>query len=251
MARSAACKDFILHVKNVALLVFFVSSLFTVIEGSCDDCKDYQTCCGDVCIDGSSCYCSSDWDCSGGERCCSDACVNGSNCLGQTCSTDSDCSSGGSCCGMKCKYGYDCIGQPCSSNADCGSYEYCCGDTCGYHDCSVDDAVWIILGSIFGSLFFILAIFLCVYRRRRPAYGRVLEGQRVITSTTITNPPYLGQSPPSYQQGYPYYPPPQYVQYPPYTDGTTKASEPPPPYSGAPEGRSGGVSSAQNNYGAV
>ncbi|XP_078371298.1 uncharacterized protein LOC144654935 [Oculina patagonica] len=263
MAKFTASQHFILYVKNAALLLLVVLSLFTLTEGWCSGCEDDQICCGEVCIYGSKCSgysCSSEWDCSTGETCCNNVCVNGTNCLGQYCSSSSDCSSGEDCCSMKCKSGYGCIGQSCSTNSDCGStggvYEYCCGGECGYHDCSFDVAVWIILGSIFGTLFLIIMISLCVffaYRRRRPAYGRIIEGQRVVSATTVTqsNPPYFGEFPPSYQQGYAYYPPPQYVQYPPYNAGSTKSSEPPPPYSGAPEGRSGGVSTTQNNYGAV
>ena len=261
MAQSTPSQNFLRRFKNAALLVLFVSSLFVdITKGRCIGCGDGQTCCENVCIYGSNClgyYCSSALDCATGENCCNSACVNGTSCLGQTCSSDSDCGfNEGPCCSSICTSGYDCVGEPCTTNADCGRYEYCCGDTCTFVDCSADDVMWVILGSTFGTVFVILAVSLCVgfsYRRRRPAYGRVIEGQRVIIATTVTetNPPYHGQALPSYQEGYPYYPPPQYVQYPPYNVGSTKSSEPPPPYSGAPEGRSVGVAATQNNYGAV
>ncbi|KAJ7388837.1 hypothetical protein OS493_035395 [Desmophyllum pertusum] len=255
MAKATATKDFVPFVRNVVLLLLFASSLLTIADGySCDGCEDNQVCCDGACIDGSSCFgysCSSIFDCTNGESCCHNDCVNGSDCLGEFCTTDSDCSFDEGCCSLKCKQGYGCVGLSCSTDFDCGSFESCCAGTCSFSDCT-DFVVWPVLGSLFGSLFLIFAITLCVYygRRRRPAYGRGIGGQRILTGTT-TNPPYLGQYPPSYQQGYPYYPPPQYVQYPPHNAGTTKSSEPPPPYSGAPEGNPGGVYAPQNTYGAV
>ena len=68
---------------------------------------------------------------------------------------------------------------------------------------------------------------------------------------TETNLPYLGQALPSYQEGYLYYPPAQYMQYPPYNVGLTTPCEPLPPYSGATEGKSGGVTAMQSKYGVV
>lgn len=110
MAKFTASQHFVLHVKNAALLVLVVSSLFTVTEGWCSGCdEDDQICCGDVCIYGSGCSgysCSSEWDCSSGETCCNNVCVNGSNCVGQYCSSSSDCILGEGCCSFKCKSGY-------------------------------------------------------------------------------------------------------------------------------------------------
>ena len=142
-----------------------------------------------------------------------------------------------------CTSGYGCIGLPCATNADCGNYEYCCGDACSYYDCSVDNVIWIIYGSISGTFFVILAISLCVYFARRRLGA---DHGNVTTATTIikANPPYHGQNPPSYEEGHPYFPPPLYVQYPPYTVGSTKSCEPPPPYNGAPDERSGGVTTS-------
>ena len=117
------------------------------------------------------------------------------------------------------------------------------------------NTLWVVLGLIFGSVLIAIAISIfvrCICRRRRrgvrPADGSDIVGQRVIPATSA---PYLCQSPPSYQQGYPNHPPPQYEQYHAYNEGTTISSEPPPHYSAAPEGRSGGVSATLNNYGAV
>lgn len=256
MAKSSACKDFFFCVKDVVLLLLFASSLFKVSEGWCSDCEDDQVCCSSVCFYTSSCLglpCTtgSYMDCFLGESCCNNVCVNGSDCLGQSCSYSAECGMGETCCNSKCTSGYDCDGQPCWTDADCGTYEYCCGGTCGYNDCNTDNTILVILGLIGGSVVLVIAISIlvrCIYRRGlRPAYGSVIEGQRVVAAT---NAPDLDQFPPSYQQGYPYYPPPQYEQYP-TDDERTKLSEAPPPYSAAPETRSGGVSATRNNYGAV
>jgi len=70
------------------------------------------------------------------------------------------------------------------------------------------------------------------------------------------NPLYPGQVPPSYQQGYPYHPPPyeEHQKTKPaahmYSAGATVASEQPPPYSDVLQESSGGVRS-QNTYGAI
>lgn len=235
MAKATATKDFVPFVKNAVLLLLFASSLLTIVNGSCDDCEENQVCCNGVCIDGSTCFglsCSSITDCADEETCCHNVCVNGSGCIGEFCRSDRDCGFPEGCCSGKCKNGYGCVGLSCSSDSDCGNFENCCGGTCSYRPCT-DVDVWFILGSIFGSLLIIFAISLCVhfiYRRRRPGYRRVVEGQTI-----------LGQ------QGYP---PPQYVQYPPHNAWTTKSSEPPPPYSGAPEGSSGGPQNMYT-YGAV
>ena len=259
MAKSSTFKDFFFCVKDIVLLLLFSSSLFKVSEGWCSGCGDDQVCCNSLCIYGSSCLgfaCTTGSymdNCPFGESCCNNVCVNGSDCLGQSCSYSTDCGEGEICCSGKCTFGYDCIGQPCWTDDDCGSIEYCCGGTCGDNDCNdADNTFWVILSLIGGSVLLIIAISVfvrCIYRRGlRPAYGSVIEGQRVVPTT---NAPDLGQFPPSYQQGYPYYPPPQYEQYPAYNEGTTKSSEPPPPYSDAHETSSGGVSATRNNYGAV
>lgn len=258
MAKSSASEGFAFCVKGVLMLLLFASSLFKVSEGWCNDCEDDQVCCNFVCIYGSSCLglsCTTGMDCSFGESCCNNVCVNGSNCLGQTCSYSAECGVGETCCNGKCTPGYDCIGQPCWTDADCGSTSneyYCCGGTCGYNDCNADNTLWVVLGLICGSVLIVIVISIFVrcicHRGLRPAYGSVIVGQRVVPATSA---PYLGQSPPSYQQGYPCYPPPQYEQYPAYNEGTTKSSEPPPPYRTAPEGISGGVPATRNYYGAV
>ena len=261
MAKSSTYKDCFFCVKDVVLLLLFSSSLFKVSEGWCSGCEDDQVCCNYVCIDGSSCLgfpcmTGSYIDCPFGESCCNSVCVNGSDCLGQSCSYSAECGMGETCCNRKCTSGYDCRGQPCWTDDDCGSInsiEYCCRGKCGYNDCNADNTVWVLLGLIGGSVLVIIAISIfvrCICRRSqlRPAYGNVIEGQRVVPTT---NAPDLGQFPPSYQQGYPYYPPPQYEQYPGYNEVTTKSSEPPPPYSDASETRSVGVSATRNNYGAV
>lgn len=82
----------------------------------------------------------------------------------------------------------------------------------------------------------------------------MVVGQRVPNTTVRTttrtvplpNPPYVGQIPPPYHQGYQHYPPPQYEQHqtamppPLYNPGTTVENEQPPPYSAATQDRSGG-----------
>ena len=70
-----------------------------------------------------------------------------------------------------------------------------------------------------------------------------------MTETTITEtkPVYLGRYLPSYKEEDPYYPPPEYMEYP---LCSVESCEPPPLYSsynGAPEN----MSATHNNYGAV
>ena len=214
----------------------------------------------------SNAWCTGDSDCGSdqGKVCCNNECVYGSDCVGQSCTFNSDCSSGESCCSSICKYGDDCVGYSCSFDSDCKRYHHCCYGYCSDSDCT--DPTAVILGSIFGSLVVIFLISMCIFfacRRRRTAhYGTVIVGQRVTATTTTTrsatqsNPLYPGQVPPSYQQGYPYYPPPQYEQHqtnvpPPYNAGNATASEQPPPYTGGPQGTSGGVYAPKPSYGAV
>lgn len=179
------------------------------------------------------------------------------------CSSQYDCSYGDSCCSNRCVYGSDCLGHWCTDDSECRSRENCCDGICSDDDTCLTSNVGAIVGIVIGCSIFLCLLSLCFYyacyRPGRRYRGRVIVGQGV-TATTITtrcttqsNTPYQyqGQVPPSYQQGYLYHPPPQYVQYPPYNAGSSKSSEPPPPYSGAPEGRSGGAYAPQSNYGAV
>ncbi|KAL9971886.1 hypothetical protein ACROYT_G018107 [Oculina patagonica] len=100
--------------------------------------------------------------------------------------------------------------------------------------------------------------------RLQNPYGRVIDGQRTTTTTVTTtgnvhsNPPYLGQVPPSYQQSYPYHPQVQYEQPqqttnipPPHNPGTMAAGEQPPPYPAEPQGVSGGVYAPKTSYDAA
>lgn len=260
MALNGAYKGCSPFVKNLMCAVLVCSSMFSVSVAWCagGGClgEDY-VCCNSVCIYGSSCvgrYCSSFDDCSSGETCCNSNCVNGTDCIGRGCTMESDCASSEVCCSGTCKAGYDCIGLSCKTDDDCSSpYEYCCGGTCSYNvDC--DFAFWIVLSLVLGGLFVIFILFMlavCFCWRRRRYHGRVLEGQRLPSVTSVRESslyPYL----PSYQQGYPYYPPPQYVQYPPHNVDLAKSSGAPPPYSGtSTEETSGVVNTPQANYGAI
>ena len=107
-----------------------------------------------------------------------------------------------------------------------------------------------------------MCLFIARRRRRRIHRGRVIIERRVAPTTTITRcaaqsiPPYTGQLPPSYQQAYPYYPPPEYGQPqtfnpPPYTAGVMAASEQPPPYPTPSEEESGGVNTPKRSYGTI
>ena len=185
------------------------------------------------------------------------------SCASGDCSSQIDCDSGQSCCSGQCVYGTDCLGRSCSDDSDCRFLEKCCDGTCSDNDTCFGYNVGAIVGIAIGSLIFICLLSLCFYYTcycpRRRYQGRVIAEQRVTTTTVTTrcatqsNAPYQyqGQVPPSYQQSYPYNPPPQYVQYPPYNAGSARSSEPPPPYSIAPEGRLGVVYAPQSNYGAV
>ena len=183
------------------------------------------------------------------------------SCVSDYCSSENYCNYGQSCCGGQCVYGSDCKGYSCSDDSDC-SWETCCDGTCS-DSCFITD-YGAMVGIIIGSFIFVCLLSLCCYyyARHRPRQryrGRVIVERRVTTTTVATrcatqsNTPYQyqGQVPPPYQQSYPYNHPSQYVQYPPYNAGSAKSSEPPPPYSIAPEGRPGGVYTPQTNYGAV
>lgn len=175
------------------------------------------------------------------------------------CSSEIDCNYGHSCCGDQCVYGTNCKGYYCSGDSDC-SWETCCDGTCS-DSCFITD-YGAMVGIIIGSLILVCLLSVCCYYYARPRQsyrGRVIVERRATTTTVATicatqsNTPYQyqGQVPPPYQHSYPHNPPSQYVQYPPYNAGSAKSSEPPPPYSIAPEGRPGGVYTPQRNYGAV
>ena len=213
-------------------------------------------------------WCTDKSDCSLNNVCCNNECVYGSNCIGRYCTLDSECSSFESCCSNQCQSGSDCLGFSCSIDSDCGSWESCCFGKCqhSYEDCY--DSTVVIIGSIFGSLLLIFLISMCfiIARRRQRRIHRggrlIVAGRRVTATTTITrcatqcNPPYRGQVPPSYQQVYPYYPPPQYgqpqtINPPPYSSGTIASSEQPPPYPAASQEGSGGVHAPKRSYGTI
>ena len=216
MASNTASVVYIPSLKDLIFAVIIFSSMFSVTAAWCaGGCfKEGFVCCNSACIQGSSCVglsCSNYDGCSSGETCCNNICVNGTSCLGKGCSVESDCASSEVCCSGTCKDGYGCIGLSCKANYDCTSYEYCCGGICSYEEDCDDFAIWVVLGSIFACLFIILVLFMlvvCFCRRRRRYYGRVLEGGRLPSVTTVGDSslsyPYL----PSYQQSYPYCPPP-------------------------------------------
>ena len=211
-------------------------------------------------------WCTSKRDCGSSYVCCNNQCVHSSSCVGQSCTFQSDCSSYESCCNNQCKTGFDCIGFSCSIDSDCGNWETCCFGKCqhSYDDCC--DSTVVIMGSIFGSLLLIFLITMCIIvvrrRRRRLPRGRVIVERRITPTITTTrcatqsNPPYMGHVPPSYQQVYPYYLPPQYgqpqtINPPPYNPGTMAASEQPPPYTAESQGGSGGVHAPKRSYGTI
>ena len=198
--------------------------------------------------------------CDSNQVCCHDQCVTGSDCHNLHCQTDSDCSSGESCCSSQCKGRYNgCDGFSCRSRSDCSNFEHCCDGICQDDYCDYSDTPPpVIIGSVCGTLILFCLISMCIFfacRRRRSIVrpGRVIVGRRVTSVTTTrhipqANPPYTGQVPLPYQQGYPYYPPPQYQQHqtaapPPYNPGVTGPSQPPPPYNP--------VYAPQKTYGAV
>ena len=246
-----AVASFVFSIKQIALSAL-VTFVFVTVNSSygCtfnSDCARNQVCCNRECVNGASCvghYCSSDFDfpCSitGGESCCNKKCVKGSNCLGYSCSTDSDCK----------------------------VLETCCHGTCqnSYEDCY--NSAGVVIGAIIGSLVFILFFSVCIClacRRQRRLQGSIIiigEGTTANTFTatgaTRENPPHQGQIPPPYQQGYPYYPPPQYEHPqqttsfpPPYNPGTMAGSDVPPPYTAESQGLSGGVYAHRHSYGAL
>lgn len=242
---------FCLFFKLVVLLVVVGSSLFDWADGFCYNCKSNQVCCGGDCIYASSCvgfYCEENSDCAIGESCCKNACVNGSNCLGHICLSNSDCGEFEACCNQKCKGGFDCIGESCTIDFDCGTGENCCDKTCHSFACPAVPTFVIIISVLSGVLCLLSVIVVVVFIafRRRPTGPTVLLGQRVGTATTAAQGYQIhqDQTPPSYQQSYPYYPP-RSGQFPP-----SKASQPPPPYDAKTQGGSGGVC-PQTSYSTV
>lgn len=150
--------------------------------------------------------CTSDADCkhSLDKICCNNKCVAATS---DCCSKDSDCLDGESCCNRKCKVDFD---------------DFDAGDN--------RNTVMIILGVIGGILVIIWVAFrVRYYRKRRLRYILIVEENREITTPIYSNN--TGQ-PPSYQQGYPFAPPP-------YT----------PPSNTASEEKSRGPSSCQPSYG--
>ena len=189
-------------------------------------------------------------DCVVNQVCCNYECVNGASCVGQSCSSNSDCSSSESCCNSKCKDGSDYLGSSCSTDSDCGDGETCCHGTCqySYKKCPIGSAatVGIIIGAIVVSIIFACLISLCILSCRR------------LIAAIQSHLSHLRQFPASYQQGYPYYPLPQYEQpqettnvHQPDNPGAMTASEQSPPYCAEPQEGSGGVYASKPSYGAI
>ena len=205
-------------------------------------------------------FCYSDSSCSWGESCCKSVCKVGLyDCrVGSSCDIDSNCSSGESCCNNACTYGYHCFGLPCSKDSDCKSWDICCDGSCA-DQCFPNVMIGsIISGFILISLFALCVCFVCGRCKSIPRHGRVTN-ERLGTPTEAQsfvaqgNPLYPQPALPSYQQGYPYYPPLQYArQYPPlYTAGVSTAADKPPPYTAAVRENSQGVYSPQDSYGTM
>lgn len=195
--------------------------------------------------------------------CCNNECITGSDCLNHYCTSENDCSFAEVCCNKKCRNSLNCEGFPCSTDSDCGFMTSCCHGTCKDDGSCTFVSIAVIVGSVVGGLIFICLVSVCIFFACRQRQTTARPG-RVITATTVTstsgvpraNRPYPRQVPPSYQQGYPYYPPPQSEEHqtaapPPYNPDATRASDQPPPYSAATQGRSGGVYTPQPSYGAV
>ena len=177
------------------------------------------------------------------------------------------CSSGGSgcsfnqvCCNHECQFGSSCVGLSCTSQYDCDSTESCCNGVCQYDCFDWNPIIWLTSGFL-AVIFIITMCIFCACRRRRTIHrGRIIVGQRVTTTTTIRSAPASTQPYPTqaqpYQQGHPYYPPPQYEQHqtnrpPPYNPGPSTASEQPPPYTEGPQGGAGRIYTPKPSYGAV
>jgi len=184
------------------------------------------------------------------------------SCGYKDCSAQVDCSYDQICCGGQCVYRTGCEGNLCSDDNHCLSYETCCDGICSQYSCYTF-GYGAIAGIIAASFILVCSLALCCYcacyRPRQRYRGRVTVERRATATTVISrsatqnNSPYQcqGHVPPPYQQCYPYHPPPQYVRYPPYNAGSANSSDPPPPYSKAPERRPRGVYAPQRNYGAV
>lgn len=266
---------FMAMISLVALSLISISDGFGCTEGSCGD---GQVCCGDNgCIYASSClhrYCEKDSDCSKDESCCNNQCENGTSCLGQYCNHyDGDCSRGQSCCSNECRDSPNCVGFPCNSESDCDQWEFCCHGTCSAADCFTitptasatkpDHQTRFIIGTVVGSIVFGCLVSFCVHfgicSRKKSSRERTISEQRLTASASAmptgypveSNPPDCGQDPQSYQQECPYHLPykyeqPQTTNFPPYIPGTTNGSEQPPPYSTAPQEKSGGENTCLN-----
>ena len=213
---------------NVALFVIITFSFFTGTSGTCENlaCErdPEMTCCGSLCIYGSSCLgqvCSFDSDCSFNQSCCDDRCVQGKSCLGQRCTLNDHCSEGQSCCGKKCKSGLGCIGEPCQSGrySDCQYTESCCGGTCSKHECLITtaDLPYILVPAVGFVLFLIISAILIYlrYKRRRLQMGAIISTNNITTNTHVStasvtqcNPLFQPEGPPSDQ---PTVPPPPYT----------------------------------------
>ena len=199
---------------NALVVLFIFSSRFAIIFGWCDDDRFSRSCSSD-------------------QICCGNQCVNGSSCLHQSCSTDFDCSVNEACCSGQCQHGSNCLGNYCSNNSDCSVYESCCNNVCQYrYGCtcifhgSYNDAFlipFIVVGSLVA--FFIVMMFI-YYCNRRARLGRPcrVEVERQVTTTVPTTTQSVTNAPPqAHQQGHAYQSLPQCDQY---------QNAAPPPYSG-------------------
>ena len=200
--------------------------------------------------------------CSFNQVCCNHECQFGSSCVGLSCTSQNDCGITESCCNNVCTAEIDCSGLDCSSDLDCGQPNIliCCNGVCQY-DCFNWNLIIGLISGLLAVIFIITMCIFCACRRRRTVHrGRIIVGQRVTRTTTIRSAPASTQPYPTqaqpYQQGHPYYPPPQYEQHqtnrpPPYNLGPSTASEQPPPYTEGPQGGAGRIYTPIPSYGAV
>ena len=126
----------------------------------------------------------------------------------------------------------------------------------------LEDVIVVVV--VVASTIGVFLISCCMWHLGKCVYRRITAGQRVtfttIRNTTENNQHHRGHAPPPYQEllasqeSYSSVPPPQYelqqpTILPPYSpDGTTTL---PPPYTGEPQDRSGGVYIPQPSYGTV
>lgn len=253
-----AAVSFVTHSKHLAL---FAVIAFSFIIAVTDGCSDDDDC-----------------DIEMNQVCCNSECVYESSCVGRYCTSDTNCSSSESCCSSECTSG-DCWGSSCSNDSDCGDWGRCCYGTCqyAYDECYEPLSAFQLVLIIIGSLFFTCLIAVCICGRiicssnDGQTYWRIRSRRTttpatVTTTSSVAHPP---TNPPqrvtktiytrrvvhvqrSYQQGYPYYPPPQQTtNRPPKIDNTLAVIGQPPPYTATPQGRSGGVYAPQPSYGAI